>query len=41
MGDIGIGGRIVRFEDVDRIYLIQDRVEWWAVVSMVMNLWIP
>jgi hypothetical protein len=24
-------------EDVHWIYLAQDRVQWWALVSMVMN----
>jgi hypothetical protein len=26
---------------VDRIHLVQDRDRWWAVVKMVMNLWVP
>jgi hypothetical protein len=23
------------------IYLVQDKHQWWALVNMVMNLWIP
>jgi hypothetical protein len=26
---------------MDWINLAQDRARWWAVVNMVMNLWIP
>jgi hypothetical protein len=25
----------------DWMELAQDREQWWAVVNMVMNLWIP
>jgi hypothetical protein len=28
-------------EVVDWIHLAQDRNQWWAVVNMVMNLWVP
>jgi hypothetical protein len=27
-------------EGMDLIYLAQDRDKWWAVVNMVMNLWV-
>jgi hypothetical protein len=32
-----------RWEDGwgDWIQLAQDRVQWWAFVNMVMNLWVP
>jgi hypothetical protein len=33
LGEIGLGG-------VDWIRLAQDRDWWWAVVSVVMNLWV-
>jgi hypothetical protein len=23
------------------IWLAQDKVQWWAFVSMIMNLWVP
>jgi hypothetical protein len=32
--DIGING-------ANWIQLAQDRVQWWAFVNMVMNLWVP
>jgi len=32
--EIGING-------VNWIWLAQDRVQWWAFVTMVMNLWVP
>jgi transposase len=32
--DIGIDG-------ANWILLAQDRVQWWACVNMVMNLWVP
>jgi hypothetical protein len=32
--EIGING-------VNWIQLAQDRVQWWAFVNMVMNLWVP
>jgi hypothetical protein len=31
----------VRYEDVDWIHLVQDKVQWWALMNMVMNLWVP
>jgi hypothetical protein len=29
------------WEDVDWVYLIQDRDQWWALVNTVMNLRFP
>jgi hypothetical protein len=26
---------------MDWMHLIQDRDQWWALVNMVMNLWVP
>jgi hypothetical protein len=26
---------------VNQMWLAQDTVQWWAFVSMVMNLWVP
>jgi len=26
---------------VDWMHLAQDRDQWWAVVNMVMNRWVP
>lgn len=31
----------LRSEDVDLIYLDQDRVQWWAVMKIIMNIWVP
>jgi hypothetical protein len=28
-------------DGANRIHLAQDRVQLWAFVSMVMNLWVP
>jgi hypothetical protein len=33
--------REIGFGDVDWILLAQDRDTWWALVNMVMNLWVP
>jgi hypothetical protein len=43
--DPGIDGRIIlrwisRKWDMDWIELAQDRNRWWALVNVVMNLWI-
>jgi hypothetical protein len=32
--EIGING-------ANWIWLAQDRVQWWAFVNMIMNLWVP
>jgi hypothetical protein len=44
--DPGIDGRIIliwilRLWGVDWIKMAQDRERWWALVNMVMNLWVP
>jgi hypothetical protein len=40
--DLGIGGRITLGIDVvNWIQLAQDKVQWWALVNMVMNLQVP
>jgi hypothetical protein len=31
----------IRIDEVNWIWLAQDRVLWWAFVSMVMNLQVP
>jgi hypothetical protein len=33
--------REIGWEGVDWIHLAQDRDQWWALVNMVMNLWVP
>jgi hypothetical protein len=38
LGELGVDGRITGCEDLDWIYLAQDMVQWWAVVSMATNL---
>jgi hypothetical protein len=32
--------REIGWGSVDRIQLAQDRYRWWAVVNIVMNLWV-
>jgi len=29
------------WEDVDLMYLAQDRDQWHVLVNMVLNLWVP
>jgi len=33
--------REIGWEGVDWMFLAQDRVQWWALVNTVMNLWVP
>jgi hypothetical protein len=33
--------REIRWEDVDWIHLAQDRVQWWGLVNVVVNLYVP
>jgi hypothetical protein len=45
LGNLGINERIIlkcilRKQGVDRIQLAQDRVQWWAFVNTVTNIWI-
>jgi hypothetical protein len=30
----------IYWDGIDWIHLAQDRCEWWAVMNMVMNLWV-
>jgi hypothetical protein len=30
-----------QWEGVDWMHLAQDREKWWALVNMVMNIWVP
>jgi hypothetical protein len=47
--DLGIGGRItlrwilreIGMDGTNWIQLVQNRVQWWAFVNTVMNLWVP
>jgi hypothetical protein len=32
---------LIECDAMDRVNLAQDRVQWWAVMNMVMNLQIP
>jgi hypothetical protein len=41
MDNIKMDLREVKFEDVDLIYLAHDMDWWWALVTVVMNIWIP
>jgi hypothetical protein len=31
----------IKWEGVDWVYLIQNTVQWQAVLNMVMKLWVP
>jgi hypothetical protein len=33
--------REIGIDGVNWIRLAQDRVQWWALMNMVMNLWVP
>jgi hypothetical protein len=33
--------REIGIDGANLIQLVQDRVQWWAFVNMVMNLWVP
>jgi hypothetical protein len=33
--------REIGIDEANWIQLVQDRVQWWAYVNTVMNLWIP
>jgi hypothetical protein len=39
--NIKVDLRVIRIDGVNWIWLAQDRVQWWAFVSMVMNLQVP
>jgi hypothetical protein len=39
--DIKIGLREIGWGDLGWNNLVQDRVQWRAVVNAVMNLWVP
>jgi hypothetical protein len=34
-------GRERGHDEANWVPLAQDRVQWWAFVSMIMNLWVP
>jgi hypothetical protein len=40
-GNIGMYLREIDWEGGDWMHLAQYRDEWWALVNIVMNLWIP
>jgi hypothetical protein len=39
--NIKMGLRKIGMNGANWIRLAQDRVQWWAFVSTVMNLWVP
>jgi hypothetical protein len=41
VGNIKMDLRDIGWDDMDWIELAQDRDQWRALVSMVMNLWVP
>jgi hypothetical protein len=44
---IGLDGKVIlklllnKYENVDWIYVAQNRDQWWELVSMVMDLQVP
>jgi hypothetical protein len=42
LGELGIDERtVLTYEGANLIHLAQESDQWWAVVNMVMNLWVP
>jgi len=39
--NIGLDLRERGWGGVDWIHLAQDREEWWALLNVVMNVWVP
>jgi hypothetical protein len=39
--NIKMGLREIQINGANWIWLAQDRVQWWAFVSIVINLWVP
>jgi hypothetical protein len=39
--NINMDLREIGIDGVNWIELAQDRVQWWAFVNMVINLWVP
>jgi hypothetical protein len=39
--NIRLGVREIGWKGMDWIYQAQNRDQWWALVDMVMNLWVP
>jgi hypothetical protein len=33
--------RAIGWSSIDMMNVAQDRDQWWALVNMVMNLWVP
>jgi hypothetical protein len=31
----------IKWNDVEWIYLAEDRDKWWSLVNIVTNLWVP
>lgn len=31
---------LFKYDGTDSIYMVHDRVQWWAIVNTVMNLWV-
>jgi hypothetical protein len=31
----------IQCEGVEWIYLALDRIQWWALVNVIMSLWVP
>jgi hypothetical protein len=39
--NIRMGLREIEWEGVDRMHLVQDRGQWWALVNTAKNIWVP
>jgi hypothetical protein len=38
---MGLDLRETRWEVVDWVHMAEDRDQWWALVNMVMKIWVP
>jgi hypothetical protein len=39
--NISMDFRVTGCENVDWMHLAQDRDLWWALINIIMNLWVP
>jgi hypothetical protein len=39
--NINVEPKEVGYEGMDRIHMAEGRVQWWVIVNIVINLWVP